>query len=83
VHRCRRARAAEPLVGGGAWTSESTGNLGCSLGEGVQAPESTSSLAAHRWRSMLTVINSYYKPSIKHEKEYKCNHLHRIGTQLT
>jgi hypothetical protein len=31
---------------------------------------------------MLTVINSYYKPSIKHEKGYKCNHHHRIGTQL-
>jgi hypothetical protein len=29
------------------------------------------------------VINSYYKPSIKHEKGYKCNHHHRIGTQLT
>jgi hypothetical protein len=32
---------------------------------------------------VLTVINSYYKPSIKNEKEYKCNHHHRIGTQLT
>jgi hypothetical protein len=31
----------------------------------------------------LMVINSYYKPSIKHEKGYKCNHHHRIGTQLT
>jgi hypothetical protein len=35
------------------------------------------------WGCLLTVINSYYKPSIKHEKEYKFNHHHRIGTQLT
>jgi hypothetical protein len=32
---------------------------------------------------VLTVINSYYKPSIKHKKGYKCNHHHRIRIQLT
>jgi hypothetical protein len=32
---------------------------------------------------VLMVINFYYKLSIKHEKEYKYNHHHRIETQLT
>jgi hypothetical protein len=48
-----------------------------------QLASSTSCVDERLRKLVLTVINSYYKPSIKHEKGYKCNHHHRIGTQLT